>query len=125
MAKIRSLECCVCGESAGRFEQWWNRDTGYGVCRRCIDRMVAKGETAEEIRDLYGVEGVNYAAPIDHRANEIAALQEDITRYTAAEEPLRTYTAAMADLGLKPLNWIEIGDQLHLLRHRLARRIET
>ena len=60
---IRHMECCVCGEDAGRFEQHWNRDTGYGVCRRCVDWVRSCGETDAEILDLYGVEGVNYAAP--------------------------------------------------------------
>ena len=60
---IRHMECCVCGDDAGRFEQHWNRDTGYGICRRCVDWVRSRGETDAEILDLYGVEGVNYAAP--------------------------------------------------------------
>ena len=32
----RRLECCCCGESAGVWAQWWNRDTGYGICASCI-----------------------------------------------------------------------------------------
>ena len=57
------LYCCVCGEQAGRFKQWWNRDTGYGVCRKCIDWMIATRRTpADEIRQNYGVEGENYAS---------------------------------------------------------------
>ena len=60
---IRRLECCVCGEYAGRFEQHWNRDTGFGICRKCVDWVKSRGETDSEILDLYGVEGVNYAAP--------------------------------------------------------------
>lgn len=53
------LTCCVCGDYAGRWTQHWNRDTGYGICRRCVDESP---ETPDEIRNLYGVEGVNYAA---------------------------------------------------------------
>lgn len=26
---LRHLTCCCCGSYAGRFHQWWNRDTGY------------------------------------------------------------------------------------------------
>lgn len=58
----RSLTCAVCGADAGRFKQHWNQDTGWGICRPCIDRLAARGETAEELGDLYGIEGINYAA---------------------------------------------------------------
>lgn len=58
---VRRLECCCCGEDAGRFAQWWNRDKGYGMCRRCVDSQIARGTPADEIQDLYGVEGINYA----------------------------------------------------------------
>ena len=60
---LRHMECCVCGDDAGRFEQHWNCDTGYGICRKCVDWVRSRGETDAEILDLYGVEGVNYAAP--------------------------------------------------------------
>lgn len=59
---IRRLECAVCGGDAGRWHQHWNRDTGYGVCRQCIDWLRATNRaTEDEIRDNYGIEGVNYA----------------------------------------------------------------
>lgn len=57
-----SLECCVCGNGAGRWQQHWNRDTGYGICADCVQWLRATGRaTEEEIKDLYGVEGVNFA----------------------------------------------------------------
>lgn len=35
---IRSLTCSCCGETTtGR--QWWNQDTGYGICKKCIDKV--------------------------------------------------------------------------------------
>ena len=57
---VRRLTCCVCGEDAGRFMQHWNRDTGWGCCRKCIDWQLGRGETAENILSYYGVAGVNY-----------------------------------------------------------------
>ena len=62
---IRHMECCVCGDDAGQFEQHWNCDTGYGICRKCVDWVRSRGETDAEILDLYGVEGANYAAPAE------------------------------------------------------------
>lgn len=60
MSQTRNLECACCGESAGRWQQHWNRDTGYGVCRKCIDWMLSRGTSVDEIKDSYGIEGVNY-----------------------------------------------------------------
>jgi hypothetical protein len=60
-----NLQCCVCGLGAGNFKQHWNRDTGYGICRSCVDWLLAKGRASpEEMLDLYGKEGVNYAAKV-------------------------------------------------------------
>lgn len=64
MTTKRQMECSCCGGDAGRFVQWHNRDTGYGVCARCIAWIAVRGETAEEIERLYGRAGVHYEAPI-------------------------------------------------------------
>jgi hypothetical protein len=64
---VKRLECSCCGDVT-RGEQWWNRDTGYGLCDRCADwipaRMAKRGETpeaiAEEMRFLYGERGRHY-----------------------------------------------------------------
>ena len=61
-APMRHMQCSCCGADAGRFQQWSNRDTGWGICRSCIDWIKGRGETAEEIHRLFGVEGVHYAA---------------------------------------------------------------
>lgn len=55
------MTCCCCGAYAGYCEQWWNRDTGYSICTRCVEdqRLTA---TSDEIRQLYGQQGVNYAS---------------------------------------------------------------
>lgn len=52
--------CCVCGDDAGHHEQHWNRDTGFGICRSCVDWVKSRGMSDEEILSNYGVEGVNY-----------------------------------------------------------------
>jgi hypothetical protein len=56
----RHLQCCCCGNSAGRWHQWWNRDTGYGICADCVDWQLSRGTTPEEIKESYGVENVNW-----------------------------------------------------------------
>src|SRR5262245_19341125 len=58
----RKLTCCICGEDAGRWQQHWNRDTGWGVCRACVERESA-ANSAQDMIDLYGQEGINYAPP--------------------------------------------------------------
>lgn len=62
-APVRRLTCCICGEYAGRWEQHWNRDTGWGVCAPCVKAQRVHPRhpmTEEEIEDLYGKEGVNW-----------------------------------------------------------------
>lgn len=57
---LRRLSCSCCGESAGRWRQHWNQDTGVGVCVRCITFKRMRGESEEDILSDYGVEGVNW-----------------------------------------------------------------
>lgn len=61
--------CCICGAFAGKWAQHWNRDTGFGTCRPCVDEQIKKAGPAE-VADLYGIEGLNYAPAND---KEIAA----------------------------------------------------
>jgi hypothetical protein len=57
-SRVENLRCCVCGGSA-RGRQWFNRDEGYGICRKCVD-YVAQKQTEDEIYQNYGVEGIHY-----------------------------------------------------------------
>lgn len=50
-------QCCCCGGYAGKWEQWRNRDTGYGICRKCSD-WIAERWPDENQNDLYGLPGV-------------------------------------------------------------------
>lgn len=56
------MTCCVCGEDAGRWHQHWNRDTGFGICMKCIGWVRSRSVTEAEIADLYGEEGVNFGS---------------------------------------------------------------
>lgn len=58
-AKVRRLLCAVCGVSThGR--QWWNRDTGYGVCVRCAEEC-----HESERESLYGRRGEHWGIGSD------------------------------------------------------------
>lgn len=66
----RRLECSCCGGDAGRFAQWHNQDTGYGMCARCVDDIVARGPEYMErhcidIVATWGIPGV-HRAPAQH-----------------------------------------------------------
>lgn len=64
MMRPTILTCACCGgEALGR--QWWNRDTGYGGCTKCIAWMRGRGTTEEEIKQSYGIEGVHFSIPDD------------------------------------------------------------
>jgi hypothetical protein len=53
-------KCNCCGGFAGYWEQHSNRDTGWGMCPECITYVRNRGMSEEEIKDLYGVEGVHW-----------------------------------------------------------------
>lgn len=56
---IRSLVCCCCGkDTPGR--PWWNRDSGFGICRSCVDWQRSRGMEEDDERLLYGREGFHY-----------------------------------------------------------------
>lgn len=55
------LTCCVCGELARALHQWWNRDTGYGLCGRCAAWLKTRPDyDPAEFRSCYGDEGVHW-----------------------------------------------------------------
>jgi hypothetical protein len=71
-AKKRALCCCVCGGDAGKWQQHFNRDTGYGVCFKCVAWLRKRGESETEITSNYGQEGVNWGAAEGYVAVEAA-----------------------------------------------------
>lgn len=61
MKPIKTLYCCCCGQlTKGR--QWWNQDTGYGLCNRCIP-WKKKDYDCSEMERTYGKEGIHYNLP--------------------------------------------------------------
>lgn len=71
----RDLTCCCCGDDAGRFEQHWNRDTGYGICAKCVAEEMGRPDSAEHLEELYGKPDVNYRRPmITHQGRRFACL---------------------------------------------------
>lgn len=59
----RNMLCACCGGSAGHWQQWWNRDTGYGLCGPCVPWLIDRGMTPEELERNYGKPGIHYPAP--------------------------------------------------------------
>jgi hypothetical protein len=57
------LTCSCCGDDAGRHVQHYNRDTGYGICAKCVAWLRSRNEPEAEITKNYGIEGVNFASP--------------------------------------------------------------
>jgi hypothetical protein len=56
--KVKGLTCACCGQwTAGR--QWFNQDTGYGLCRKCAEYITAK-EGPEYTKSCYGIRGIHY-----------------------------------------------------------------
>jgi hypothetical protein len=87
----RNLECNCCGSSAGRFAQWWNRDTGYGQCGACSDWSLERGETLAHIKDMAGNPGEHRPiGPIE------TALREQVPNCDTL--PLSALRAAVAGI---------------------------
>lgn len=55
-----NLICCSCGNQAPARRQWWNRDTGYGICPSCFETWVKKLGIEEAIR-CCGVPGIHHS----------------------------------------------------------------
>jgi hypothetical protein len=71
LSKPRNLTCTCCGGSAGRWQQHWNQDTGYGLCASCRDWIWSRnhGDTREHFERTYGKPGVNFESwPEVHEA---------------------------------------------------------
>jgi hypothetical protein len=65
---IKQLRCCSCGEiTFGR--QWWNRDTGFGLCHACADRIGNK-EKPSAMFAYYGFEGIHYKLEVIVKVGE-------------------------------------------------------
>lgn len=57
---IKRLTCCCCGQFC-RGRQWYNRDTGYGLCPNCAKWLrEVRHETEEDMKHCYGIEGIHY-----------------------------------------------------------------
>jgi hypothetical protein len=54
------LICCVCGDAAPAHKQWWNHDTGFGICPTCYARQLAK-EGQEAAEHCYGLPNVHHS----------------------------------------------------------------
>ena len=52
-----TLTCCCCNQ-ATKGKQWFNRDKGYGLCKKCWD-WIAETQSGEEMRSSYGIKGIH------------------------------------------------------------------
>jgi hypothetical protein len=58
-----NLICACCGSSAPARHQWHNRDTGYGVCRKCFEAAVVK-DGIEQAIHCYGAPGIHHSTEL-------------------------------------------------------------
>jgi len=57
-ARVIHLTCACCGGPAPALKQWWNRDTGYGLCGTCATRI--QGRTDYDAVDFERTYGIRY-----------------------------------------------------------------
>jgi len=68
-------KCSCCGGYAGRWVQWPNRDTGWGVCMPCIHWLKGRHTSDEEIESNYGTQGVHYGTDQEFNVAEDARVE--------------------------------------------------
>lgn len=77
----RELTCTCCGGSAGRWQQWPNQDTGYGLCPHCRDWIWKRNQPSlphSEFIRTYGKPGVNYEAfPAGHEFEKLLKAKDE------------------------------------------------
>jgi hypothetical protein len=56
--RTRKLICACCGQET-RGRQWWNQDTGWGICPKCA-RWIESIEGREHVEDCYGKQGIHW-----------------------------------------------------------------
>ena len=59
LGPIRRLCCTRCGEPT-RGRQWFNLDTGHGLCAPCGDWFEANPTPGETVEELAGKRGVHW-----------------------------------------------------------------
>lgn len=68
MHESQRKTCCCCGSSAFG-KQWWNRDTGFSVCIRCVERF-----PNDHTRESVGEPGIHWGTDDKERAEKAALL---------------------------------------------------
>ncbi len=65
---MKRLTCACCGSGAYG-KQWWNQDTGFGLCAACHSWILGRGITSpEEISRAYGKPGEHYAVLLNQES---------------------------------------------------------
>lgn len=98
-----NLTCCCCGGDAGKWEQHWNRDDGYGICPACVAEEKAV-LPPEEIESNYGKSNVNYDQPIvrlhGRKYMVLAATRDEDTANAFMERTPKASVLTVFDNGL-------------------------
>lgn len=75
----RQLICTCCGGYAGSYKQWWNQDTGYGMCKSCADHILSKGRmSVQEFTSAYGKANI-HREQSDFEASQVAGMQSTVS----------------------------------------------
>lgn len=63
------LECCCCGNGT-RGRQWWNRDTGYGLCDDCISYNGVADVPIGKEASCFGIRGYHWDVTKNERKGQ-------------------------------------------------------
>ena len=118
-AKKRHLGCTCCGAEAGKWMQWHNRDTGFGICRSCVDwimtRQVFCGRpdpvaSPLEFCRAYGLPGQNYEPRMHRLFGRAFAVVAEFPNSEQGAKDANDFMEAFKGVGLLEV----VGDRIIL-----------
>ena len=103
---MRTKTCTVCGEHAGKWHQHPNRDTGFGLCRKCADWVsdpAKRGRhvcTPLEMANLYGLPGIHYEPHLYRLYGRDFAIVAEFTETAQGQADANAFMLANPRTGL-------------------------
>lgn len=108
MNKKKPKLCTCCGANAGHWEQWHNQEEGYGICRSCVDGVMARrvfgcpnpGSVQLEFCSSYGLPGQHYEARTHCMHGQIYAIVADFPDTVDGTKYLSAFMEAFHGVGV-------------------------
>jgi hypothetical protein len=100
--------CACCGSDAGSWAQWHNQDTGYGICRKCVDWVMTRKPFGRpdplnaplEFCRTYGLPGQHYEAQLHRKYGLDFAIVAEFADTEEGTKDANNFMLAFAGTGV-------------------------